>query len=150
MQRWAWAAVGLMVFALPAGADVTKEDLVKLLDHQISDDVIIAYVQAYGPVASFSSEDLVELKIKGASDRVILELLKIKSDTAEKVKSTTPQRPAQDLERAPDRPRKERIENFPVASGTPRYVYVRSYRRGCGCEAPSRRVIVQQGWGCGW
>lgn len=149
MKRWAWAAVGLMAFARPSGADVTKEDIAKLLDHQISDDVIIAYVQAYGPVASFSSEDLVELKTRGASDRVILELLKIKTESAEKVKSTTPRRPVQDLERSPERPRRERIENFPVASATPHAVYFRSARRGCGCESPSRRIIARQG-GCGW
>ncbi len=148
MKRWAWAAVGVMAFAHPGRADVTKEDIAKLLDHQISDDVIIAYVQAYGPVAIFSSEDLVELKTKGASDRVILELLKIKAENAEKVKSTTPQRPVQELERSPERPRRERIEQFPVASATPSYVYVRSVRRGCRAEPAFRRMIVQQG--CGW
>ena len=150
MKRWAWAVVGFLAVPFAASADVTKEDIAKLLDHQISDDVIIAYIQAYGPVASFSSEDLVELKTKGASDRVVLELLKIKSESAEKVKSTLPQRPARELERSPERPRRERIEHFPVASAIPSTVAVRSARRGCCCEPAPKRVVVQQGWGCGW
>jgi len=73
-------ASGILFFGFvgSATADVTKEDVRKLVEHGLSDDVILAFIRANGPIDPLSSQDLVELKRAGASDGVVVELLRSK------------------------------------------------------------------------
>src|SRR6188508_1879234 len=57
--------------ALPLAAQVSKEDIKKLAAAGISDDVILSYVKANGPVAKLSAEDVIELKQAGTSEKVL-------------------------------------------------------------------------------
>lgn len=75
MRRWTLSLVGFLAFPLVAGASVSKEDVRKLVENRISDELIIAFIRANGPVSALSSADLVELKKLGASDSVVLALL---------------------------------------------------------------------------
>lgn len=66
------AAVGVFgLLGLSAFADVTKEELKKLASAGVSEDVILSYIRANGPVVKLSSDDLVELKQAGLGDRVL-------------------------------------------------------------------------------
>lgn len=56
-------------------ADVTKEDVKKLLAAGVDEKTILAYVERNRPVAKVSADDVIELKKAGASDRVIEALL---------------------------------------------------------------------------
>jgi hypothetical protein len=64
-----WLALGAL--ALPAAADVRKDDLKKLAAAGISDEVILAFIRANQPVSRFNADDLVELKQAGVGDRVL-------------------------------------------------------------------------------
>lgn len=65
------AVLALMLCAaFPAMADVTKDDVKKLINAGVSEQVIINYVRANGPVI-MTSADLGELKTLGASDNVL-------------------------------------------------------------------------------
>lgn len=57
--------------ALPAWADVTKEELKKLANAGISEEVIITYIKANGPVAKLSADDLIELKRAGLTEKAL-------------------------------------------------------------------------------
>ena len=61
--------------ALPLAAQVTKEDLKKLTSAGISDEVIISYVKANGPVVKLSADDVIELKQAGASEKLLSVIL---------------------------------------------------------------------------
>jgi hypothetical protein len=61
----------LAALPLAAAADVSKEDLKKLLAAGISDDVILTFVRTHGPVQKLSADDVIELKQAGASERVL-------------------------------------------------------------------------------
>lgn len=65
----------LAALPLAAAAQVTKEDIKKLTAAGISDEVILSYVKANGPVAKLSAEDVIELKQAGASEKVLSMLL---------------------------------------------------------------------------
>ncbi len=71
MKRLSISLALLAGLPLAAAADVTKEDIKKLSQAGISDDVIIAFIRANGPVRTLSSDDVVELKAAGASDKVL-------------------------------------------------------------------------------
>lgn len=60
---------------LAVAAQVSKEDLKKLGSAGISDDVILSYVKANGPVAKLSAEDVIELKQAGVSEKVLTVVL---------------------------------------------------------------------------
>lgn len=62
--------IALLLMALPAMADVTKNDVKKLLDAKVSDSVIVEYVKANAPVR-MTADDLASLKNAGASDNVL-------------------------------------------------------------------------------
>lgn len=64
-----WTCVSAM--PLVALADVTKEDVKKLASAGLSEEIILSYIRANGPVTKLSADDLVELKGAGASDRVL-------------------------------------------------------------------------------
>src|SRR5688572_19076491 len=75
MQNLALALAFLAGLPLAAAAQVSKEDIKKLAVAGISDDVILSYVKANGPVAKLSAEDLVELKQAGTSEKVLTAIL---------------------------------------------------------------------------
>ena len=77
-------------FALPAGADVTKQDILTLSKAGVSDDVIVSYVRKNGPIAKLSVEDVVELKKAKVSDPVMKVLLE--PDVAKEVKAAPKKR----------------------------------------------------------
>jgi hypothetical protein len=56
---------------LAAAADVSKEDVKKLAKAGLSDDVILSFIRANGPMARLSADDIVELKEAGVSERVL-------------------------------------------------------------------------------
>ncbi len=58
-----------------AAAQATKEDLKKLAKAGVSEDVILAYIKANGFAGKPSSDDLVDLKSAGISDRVLAGIL---------------------------------------------------------------------------
>jgi len=71
MKKFALAVAILAAAPLAATADVTKEDIKKLVAAGISDDVIMSYIRTNGPVAKLSADDVVELKQAGASEKVL-------------------------------------------------------------------------------
>ncbi len=80
MRKFTMAATvlgALGVLSMPVLADVTKEDLKKLTSAGISDEVILSYVQANGPMAKLSAEDLIDLKKAGASEKLLSSVLAV-------------------------------------------------------------------------
>lgn len=67
----------LILAAAPtfATAQATKEDLKKLAKAGVSQDVILEYVKTNGFAGKLSSDDLVELKEAGLTDRVLTGIL---------------------------------------------------------------------------
>ena len=65
----------LAALPLALAAQVSKEDIRKLCSAGISDEVILSYVKANGPVAKLSAEDVIELKQAGASEKVLTAVL---------------------------------------------------------------------------
>lgn len=55
-------------------AQVTKEDIKKLVAAGVSEDVVLTYVRANGPAPKLSADDLVELKQAGAGEKVLAAL----------------------------------------------------------------------------
>lgn len=65
-----FAAVALV----PAAAwaqPMTVDEVVKLLDNDISDNIITARIEETGSYFSLSTDDLIELKDAGASDELV-------------------------------------------------------------------------------
>ena len=58
-----------------AFADVTKEEIQRLLAAGVSDEVVLSYIRQHGPVDRLSADDLVDLKAAGAGDQVLSALL---------------------------------------------------------------------------
>lgn len=75
MKTLSLALTFLAALPLAAAAQVTKEDIKKLTAAGISDDVILSYVKANGPVAKLSAEDVIELKQAGATEKVLSVIL---------------------------------------------------------------------------
>jgi len=71
MKKLTWTLALLAALPLALSAQVSKEDLRKLAAAGISDEVILSYVKANGPVAKLSAEDVIELKQAGASEKVL-------------------------------------------------------------------------------
>ena len=69
------ALLVLAVSPALAVAQATKEDLKKLAKAGISEDVILAYIKANGYQGKPTSDDLVELKEAGLTDRLLTGLL---------------------------------------------------------------------------
>lgn len=102
----------LASYPLALAADVGKEEIKKLVAAGVSDDVILAYIRAHGPVARLSADDVVELKQAGASERVLGALV---NPSAAPSPAPTPERPV------------ERVVERPVYVPQTTYVYVPSY-----------------------
>ena len=58
-----------------AFADVTKEEIRRLVAAGVSEDVILTYIRRHGPVCRLTADDLVDLKAAGACDRVLAALV---------------------------------------------------------------------------
>src|SRR6185295_6154949 len=65
----------LLCLGATAAADVSKEELKKLVRAGLSDDLIIGYVRQKGPLIRLSADDLLELKNAGLSDALLVSLL---------------------------------------------------------------------------
>ena len=65
----------LALLSAAAVADVGKEELKKLAQAGLSDDLILGYVRHKGPVVRLSADDVLELKKAGLSDSLIVGLL---------------------------------------------------------------------------
>lgn len=114
MIRRTIQAVLLLLLPSWVLADVTKEDIRKLVENKIGDEVILAFLRANAPVRTLSSDDLIELKKLGASDKVLEAMLpKIPAKTA----STEPAKPEVKPQPAPVR------ETVYVQSPVRSYVY---------------------------
>jgi hypothetical protein len=75
MKKIAMTLALLAGLPLALSAQVSKEDLRKLAAAGISDEVILSYVRANGPVAKLSAEDVIDLKQAGASEKVLSAVL---------------------------------------------------------------------------
>ena len=75
MKTYALAFAALAALPLAAAADVSKEDIRKLVGAGISDEVILTFIRSNGPVVKITADDVVELKQAGASDRVVSALM---------------------------------------------------------------------------
>lgn len=71
MKKVMLAFAFLASVPLAAAADVSKEDIKKLVAAGISEDVILTYIRTHGPVAKLTSDDMVELKQAGASQKIL-------------------------------------------------------------------------------
>lgn len=71
MKKLMGTLAAVVLLSAPAFAEVTKEDVEKLTAAGISDGVVIAYVRSHGPMPKLSSQDLIDLKNAGVSDKVL-------------------------------------------------------------------------------
>lgn len=69
--------------AAPAFADVGKEELKKLVQAGLSDDLIVNYVRYKAPLARLSADDVIELKKTGLGDSLLVKLLPYQEPAAE-------------------------------------------------------------------
>ena len=70
-------------------ADVDKEELKKLFQAGLSDDLILSYARSKGSVAKLSVDDVVELKKAGLSDGLLANLLRLSEPAPAPVPATT-------------------------------------------------------------
>jgi hypothetical protein len=73
----------LSCLATAASADVGKEELKKLVEAGLSDDLILNYVRYKAPLARISADDLLELKKAGLSDSLLTRLLPFQEPAAD-------------------------------------------------------------------
>jgi len=112
MKKMMMTLLFLATGPLLLAAEVSKEDLKKLVAAGISDKVIVSFVQANGPVAKLTPEDLIELKTAGITEALLATVL------------STPAPPART---APvTRPSASNVYVTTPAAG-PEYTYVDSY-----------------------
>lgn len=71
MRKILLGVSALAMMASAAWADVTKEDVKALLQAGVSEGVIVSYVNDHRPVRYLSREDLLELKLAGASNGLL-------------------------------------------------------------------------------
>ena len=64
----------LAALPLAAAAQVTKEDIKKLVAAGVSEDVVLTYIRANGPAPRMSADDIIELKQAGAGEKVLASL----------------------------------------------------------------------------
>ncbi len=65
------AILGVLAIGAGGSAGITKDYLKRLAAAGVSDGVIVAYVQSYGPPPRLSADDLIELKNAGISNYVL-------------------------------------------------------------------------------
>ena len=91
---WTLSAVS----ALPVFADVSKDDILKLLAAHASEETVIGFVRANAPVRMLSTQDILDLRNAGASEKVISALSSVPLTSGE---STIPM-PEQAIPAGPD------------------------------------------------
>ena len=94
MKKLTWTLALLAALPLALSAQVSKEDLRKLAAAGISDEVILSYVKANGPVAKLSAEDVIELKQAGASEKLMTSVLSVSSAPPAEPRTNVVQRQA--------------------------------------------------------
>lgn len=77
-----------------AFADVSKEEIRRLLVAGVPEEVVLTYVRQHGPVARLSADDLVDLRAAGAGDRILAELVSPQNDPDADLPLMTQVRPA--------------------------------------------------------
>ncbi len=75
MKKLALVPMIVASLSLSAAADVTKEDITKLVKAGVSDNVVLSYIQKHGPVDKLSATDLIELKEAQVSEAVLKALM---------------------------------------------------------------------------
>lgn len=75
MKKLCWTLSFVGLLSVAASAEVTKEDVRRLVAAGVSEDVILAFIRTNGPVVRLTADDLVELKAAGAGDRILSALL---------------------------------------------------------------------------
>src|SRR5215467_7191414 len=96
-------SVALLVAAVLLGPaaclafSTTVEDLIKLKNNKVSDDVLIALIESDGSVFYLNADDIVALKQKGLSEKVILAMLATATKHQARVAPATPPSPAQSV-----------------------------------------------------
>lgn len=88
------AAAFVLMAAVPAQA-VTLRDLVDLSKSGLSDEILIALVEAERSVFHLKAADLQELKRQGLSDRLLLHLLQTPAIREEAARAEAPYYPSQ-------------------------------------------------------
>jgi hypothetical protein len=136
----------LLLAAAPAlaSAQASKEELKKLAKARVSDDVMLAYLRSHGYRGMPSSDDLVDLKQAGLSDKVLVELISL----AEPETDSSPAAPAAESVSASGTLSVSTSHVYPrsyftpihrpyytgaICRGSPRYAYSRGY---CGTVRP--------------
>ena len=74
MKKTFAALAFLAALPLAAAAQVSKEDIKKLVAAGVSEDVVLTYVRANGPAPRMSADDLIDLKQAGAGEKVLAAL----------------------------------------------------------------------------
>jgi hypothetical protein len=131
MKRAILSTLVVLAAASAAFANVTKEDLKKLVAAGVGDDVILAYVRTNGPVDNLSADDIVDLKKAGASDKLLAAVVTGRTEPA----PTTQPAP----QPAPEQPRQRTQEEI--------YRALNDYTPPASQQQPiviDRTVYVQQ------
>lgn len=103
VRRWFVAA--FLALAVPASAlALTVDEVVDLSRSDVTDEVIVAQIDASGAVFQLSAADLIRLKQSGVSERVILHMIRTRSQAAARADANLRERMAerqqQEAERA--------------------------------------------------
>ena len=69
------ALLALLPFLLPISPDLSKEEIKRLVEAGISDDVIVAYVRTHGPVQALTTQDLIDLRSANVSEKVLTAMI---------------------------------------------------------------------------
>ena len=96
---------------------VTKEDLRKLLDAGVGDQVIIEYIRSNGPAEALSVEEVTDLKKAGASDSVLRAML----DASRASDAMTPTYPKDRTTTTPDYSSSYSYPSYSYYSDAPYY-----------------------------
>src|SRR5262245_5591053 len=83
MRRVSWTLAMLLCLAAASFADVGKEELKKLVQAGLSEDLILGYVHSKGPVARLSADDVIDLKKAGLSDSLLSKLIPLQAPAVE-------------------------------------------------------------------
>jgi hypothetical protein len=89
MKRILFTLGILSVLSVGAFADVDKEELKKLFQAGLSDDLILSYARSKTPIAKLSADDVVELKKAGFSDGLLAGILRLSEPAAPAMPATS-------------------------------------------------------------
>jgi hypothetical protein len=75
-------ALMMIASCAPAKNENVVKEVAKLVKAQVTEDVVLAYIEKQGAPVEVSADDLIELKKAGASDRILVALMQGKGGTA--------------------------------------------------------------------